>query len=65
MAKTIAGETPVRLVDVIDDEEIVVTKDGEPIARVVPVEKRRRLLTFEELCHSGRVVGDILESVDE
>lgn len=65
MPKTIPGEVPIRLLDVIDDEELVVTRDGEPIARLVPIGGTGRRLTLAELRHSGRVVGDILEPVDE
>lgn len=65
MAKTIPGEIPVRLLDVIADEELVVTRDGEPIARVVPIDRPRRRLTLEELRGSIRIVGDIMEPVDE
>jgi antitoxin (DNA-binding transcriptional repressor) of toxin-antitoxin stability system len=66
MAKTIPAEIPVRLLDVIDDADVVITKAGQVIARVVPIDHRpRRHLTLEELRAAGRVVGDILEPVDE
>jgi antitoxin (DNA-binding transcriptional repressor) of toxin-antitoxin stability system len=66
MAKTIPAEIPIRLLDVIDDVDIVITKAGEAIARVVPIDAPpRRHLTLEELRAAGRVVGDILDPVDE
>ena len=47
--------------------EVIVTHDGEPIAKVVPIPEppRRRFRTLEELRQSGRVVGDIMEPLDD
>ncbi|HVG22787.1 MAG TPA: type II toxin-antitoxin system prevent-host-death family antitoxin [Thermoanaerobaculia bacterium] len=46
--------------------EIVVTRDGEPIAKVVPVEAMpRRMRTLEELRGSVTFLGDIVEPLDE
>lgn len=61
MPKTIEGEVPIRLVDVIDDEELLVTKDGRPIARVVPIDSDDRGPMF------GRIafLGDIVAPLDE
>ena len=67
MAKSVtADEARTHLLDLLNEHtEFVITKDGEPVARVVPIEEPRRLLTLEELRASGRIVGDIMEPVDE
>lgn len=61
MAKTLPGEVPVRLVDVIGDEEIVITRDGEPIARVVPIESTSRGPMYGRI----EIIGDIVAPLDE
>ena len=61
MTKTIRGEEPVRLVDVIDDEELVVTKGGQPIARVVPIESADHGPMFGRI----EILGDIVSPLDE
>ena len=67
MAKSVtADEARTHLLDLLNEHtEFVITKDGEPVARVVPIEEPRRLLTLEELRNSMRIVGDIMEPVDE
>lgn len=68
MAKSVpADEVQTHLLDLLEEHtEFVITKDGEPVARVVPIaERQRRRLTLEELRRSGRIVGDILEPIDE
>lgn len=67
MAKSVpTDEVQTHLLDLLKEHtEFVITKDGEPVARVVPIAEPRRRLTLEELRRSGRVVGDILEPVDE
>jgi antitoxin (DNA-binding transcriptional repressor) of toxin-antitoxin stability system len=71
MTKTVAI-TDVDWPEILEDVqkhhvEVVVTRDGEPIAKVVPMggPARRRFRTLEELRHSGRIIGDIMEPVDE
>jgi len=69
MSKTVpAPEFEANCLAVLDEvaskhEEVVVLKDGRPHAKVVPITRRYR--TLEELRHSGRIVGDILEPLDE
>ena len=67
MAKSVtADEARTHLLDLLNEHtEFVITKDGEPVARVVPIEEPRRLLTLEELRNSMRIVGDIMEPVDD
>lgn len=61
MAKTIPAEVPVRLADVIGDEEIVITRDGEPIARVVPIDSSGRGPMYCRI----EILGDIVAPLDE
>ena len=67
MAKTIsADEVQTHLLDLLEEHtEFVITKDGEPVARVVPITEPRHPMTLEELRGSIRIVGDIMEPVDE
>jgi prevent-host-death family protein len=71
MAKTVALseiEWPTLLEEVQKgQEEVVVTKDGQPIAKVVPIgfAAQRRLRSLEELRGSVTVLGDIVEPLDE
>lgn len=60
-AKTIPGEVPVRLLDVIDDEELVVTRDGRPFARVTPIDTADHGPMFGRI----RIFGDIVAPPDE
>lgn len=61
MAKTIPAEVPVRLLDVMDDEDLVITKDGQPIARVVPIDGADRGPMYDRI----KFVGDIVAPLDE
>jgi antitoxin (DNA-binding transcriptional repressor) of toxin-antitoxin stability system len=62
VAKTISGDVPVRLVDVLDDEElVVVAKDGHPIARVVPIDTSDRGPMFGRI----QILGDIIAPLEE
>ncbi len=45
-------------------EEVVVTKDGKPLAKVVPA-SFRATRSLESLRGSGRIVGDILAPLDD
>jgi antitoxin (DNA-binding transcriptional repressor) of toxin-antitoxin stability system len=60
-AKTIPGEVPVRLLDVIDDEEVVVTRDGRPFARVTPIDAADHGPMFGRI----QIFGDIVAPLDE
>jgi prevent-host-death family protein len=66
MSKTVAV-TDVDLATLIDEiakthEEIVITKDGTPVVRLVPATERR-IVTLEDLRQSGKVLGDIEEPI--
>jgi prevent-host-death family protein len=64
MAKTVsADEAQTHLLDLMEEHaEFVITKDGEPVARVVPIAEPRRHITLDELRRSIRIGGDIMES---
>jgi antitoxin (DNA-binding transcriptional repressor) of toxin-antitoxin stability system len=61
MAKTIPAEVPVRLLDVLDEVDLVVTRDGQPIARLVPIDSADHGPMFGRI----QIVGDIVAPVDE
>jgi antitoxin (DNA-binding transcriptional repressor) of toxin-antitoxin stability system len=61
MAKTIPAEIPVRLLDVIDDEDLVVTRDGKPIARLVPIDSADHGPMFGPI----EILGDIVAPLAE
>lgn len=65
MSKNVpADEAQSHLLDLLNEgTEFVITKDGTPVARVVPIAETR-MRTLEELRGSGRVLGDIVEPVD-
>lgn len=65
MSKTVpTDELPSHVLDLLDEHaEFVITKDGTPVARVVPITVTR-MRTLEELRGSIRIVGDIMEPVD-
>ena len=65
MAKTIPAEVPVRLLDVIDEVDLVITRDGQPVARVVPFEKVPQRRTLEQLRGSVTILGDIVGPLDD
>lgn len=71
MSKTIAvAEFAAHPVELLEEatkkqEEVVVLKDGKPIGKLVPTEWPRPM-TIEELRSlGGRVLGDIVEPLDE
>lgn len=66
MTKTVAvGD--VELSDVLADvkkrTEVVLTEDGRPVARVIPIENEERMRTLEEMRGSVRILGDIVEPI--
>lgn len=67
MAKSVsAADVQRHLLDLLEEHaEFVITKDGAPVARVVPIHESRRRMTIEELRSSVRIVGDIVDPVDE
>jgi prevent-host-death family protein len=70
MSKTVAvAEIEANITALVDEvartqEEIVITKDGEPVVRLVPANGRKRM-TLEELRNSVTFIGDIMEPVEE
>jgi prevent-host-death family protein len=70
MTKTVAV-SEIKWPDILEEvqkhhEEFVVTKDGQPIAKVTPIAlAARRLRSLEELRGSVTVLGDIVEPLDE
>ncbi|HVE71066.1 MAG TPA: type II toxin-antitoxin system prevent-host-death family antitoxin [Thermoanaerobaculia bacterium] len=69
MTKTVAIEE-VALREIVDelkaDDEVVITRNGQPVAKVVPVSVTvRRHRSLEEMRGSVRFLGDILEPLDE
>ena len=68
MAKTVAvgeAEWTDILKDVKKDEEVVITQDGEPVARVVPFRATRQRRTLEELRESIIFIGDVETPIDD
>jgi antitoxin (DNA-binding transcriptional repressor) of toxin-antitoxin stability system len=63
MSKTVpADELPSHVLDLLDEHaEFVITKDGTPVARVVPITDKDRGPMY------GRIqfLGDIVEPLDE
>lgn len=69
MTKTVALEETA-LSEIFDDlqsnDEVVVTRAGRPIAKVVPLAiTERRHRTLEELRGSVTFIGDIMAPLDE
>jgi prevent-host-death family protein len=71
MSKTVGAAEfeahPLELLEEVaeNQEELVVLKDGKPIGKLVPIEPRKTL-TLEELRGlGGRVLGDIVEPLEE
>jgi prevent-host-death family protein len=71
MSRTVAAaEFEAHPLELLEDvtkkqEEVVILKDGKPIGKLVPIESPRPL-TLEELRQlGGRVIGDIVEPLDD
>lgn len=45
-------------------EEIVITKRGKPIAKLVPVEKKPLTPLFGSMAGSVEILGDIISPID-
>lgn len=45
-------------------EEIVITKRGKPIAKLVPVEAKPWPPLFGSMAGSGEILGDIISPID-
>jgi prevent-host-death family protein len=63
MAKTVsADEARAHLLDLLEEHtEFVITKDGEPVARVVPIEVASRGPMYGRI----RFLGDVVAPLDE
>jgi prevent-host-death family protein len=67
VTKTVpADQVQTHLLDLLDEvsekhAEFVITKDGEPIARVVPIDRPDRGPMFG----TATILGDIVEPLDE
>jgi prevent-host-death family protein len=46
-------------------KEIVITKRGKPVARVVPVETEKAPKLFGRMKGSGMIIGDIISPIGE
>jgi prevent-host-death family protein len=71
MSKTVAAAEfqarPLELLEEVaaNQEEVVILKDGKPLARVMPIEPRRPM-TLEELRSlGGEIHGDLIEPLYE
>lgn len=55
-----------RVMDRVRDrrEEVIITKNGKPVAKLVPVDDARSKDVFGCLVGEGEIVGDILSPVD-
>jgi prevent-host-death family protein len=63
-----AGEFKAKCLRLLDDvektrKEIVITKRGRPVARVVPIEEERKP-TFGRMKGTGIILGDIVSPID-
>ena len=70
VTKTVPStEVQTQILDMLEEvseqrSEFVITKDGAPVARVIPID-RGRLRSLEELRGSVTIVGDIIAPLDE
>lgn len=70
MAKTVAAADfashSIAIVEEVAEtqEEVVITRDGKPLAKVIPT-WTGQILTLEELRASARIVGDIEEPLGD
>ena len=65
-----AGEFKAKCLKLMDDvmqfhEEILITKFGKPVARLVPVEKETKRPLFGFLKETVIIKGDIVSSIGE
>ena len=67
MTKTVAVEEAA-LREIVDelqaDDEVVITRDGQPVARIIPIAHPRRTMTLEQLRAAVTFVGDVESPVD-
>jgi prevent-host-death family protein len=46
-------------------KEIVITKRGKPVARIVPIEAEKVPNLFGRMKNSGMIIGDIISPIGE
>jgi prevent-host-death family protein len=64
-----AGEFKAKCLSLLDDvaktrKEIVITKRGRPVAKVVPIPEEKPKPTFGRMKGSGIILGDIISPID-
>ena len=64
-----AGEFKAKCLHILDEvqqtrQEIVITKRGKPVARLVPAEEKVPSI-FGRMKGSGIIIGDIISPIDE
>ncbi|MGE0601042.1 MAG: type II toxin-antitoxin system Phd/YefM family antitoxin [Dehalococcoidia bacterium] len=69
-----AGEFKAKCLALLDevgelDEEVIVTKRGKPVARLVPLPKRKKApesdsWPFPDLSHLFEYIGDVITPID-
>ncbi|MGE3074780.1 MAG: type II toxin-antitoxin system Phd/YefM family antitoxin [Dehalococcoidia bacterium] len=66
-----AGEFKAKCLALLDevgelDEEVIVTKRGKPVARLVPLPKKKKKVTwpFPDLSHMFEYIGDVITPID-
>jgi prevent-host-death family protein len=65
-----AGEFKAKCLALLDEvektrKEIVITKRGRPVARVVPIDQEKRATTWGRMKGTIEILGDIISPIDE
>jgi len=65
-----AGEFKAKCLGLLDEvektrKEIVITKRGRPVARVVPIDQKKPATTWGRMKGTIEIVGDIVSPIDE
>jgi prevent-host-death family protein len=65
-----AGEFKAKCLALLDEvqqkhEEIVVTKRGKPVARILPIEEEKKPQLFGRMKGTGVILGDIISPSGE
>ena len=65
LARPRDGDPPGAVIDEVHDlkEEVVITKRGKPMAKLIPVKKQKDDI-FGFMRGQGRIVGDIISPID-
>ena len=64
-----AGEFKAKCLGLLDEvektrKEIVITKRGRPVARVVPIDQKKPATTWGRMKGTGIILGDIISPID-